>query len=365
MFEEEYKAAFSKVTASGDTYRRVMNMAKENRKHNSTGVISRGLIAAVMVSMLVVTASAAEIIRNWFVSYFDSESEAPLSQEQVKFLEENEKHLDESQSLNGWTIELRSAIADGMKGYIMLGVTAPEGIDLSDVPKTSQTMYYGPGNDFLPKSADAVLSSEAYPDIGGVIANIGSSWQEDGDGLSNTLNYVIDVAPDVEWAEVDPFDSDTKWHIHIANLVYGFPEQTVLAEGTWDFDFNFEGDKTQIEMLEEPVKITGWAHLPDGAEIEAEVTVTSMILRPFGVTVYYGDDSDGLDYGRTGVNFTDSDAGRDPWFVVMKDGGKMELLTEGGNPIERYQYLETKLPIVLENAEYLQTNDGTKFDIPQ
>lgn len=365
MFEQEYRDMFSKVTASGETYRRVMDMTNRKKKRSTAGVISKVLIAAVLISLLTVTASASEVVRNWFVSYFNLASEDSLSREQVQFIEENEKHLEESQSRNGWTIELRSAIADGMKGYIMLGVTAPENISLEEILEKSQNVYYGPGNDFLPKSSDAVLSCSAYPDIGGVVANIGTSWQEDGDGQSNTLNYVIDVIPDVEWAEVDPFGSDAKWHIHIADLVYGFPEQTILAEGTWDFDFAFERDKTEIQLLAEPEKIKGWAYLPDGTEIQADVTVTSMVLRPFGVTVYYGDDSDGLDYGRTGVNFTDSDSGRDPWYVVMKDGNKMELLTAGGNPIERYQYLEAKLPIVLENVSYLQLSDGTVISMPQ
>lgn len=364
MFEQDYKAVFSKVTASEDTYRRVMNMAREKKKHRITGVVSKALIAAVLISLLAVTASASELVRNWFVSYFNSESEEPLSQEQVEFIVKNEQHLDESQTKNGWTIELRSAIADGMKGYIMLGVTAPENISLAEIPEKSQNVYYGPGNDFLPKSSDAVLSCSAYPDIGGVVANIGSRWQEDGDGLSNTLNYVIDVTPDVELAEVDPFGSDAKWHIHIADLVYGFPEQTVLAEGIWDFDFTFEKDKAEIQLLAEPAKIKGWACLPNGTEIQAEVTVTSVTLRPFGVTVYYGDDSDGLDYGRTGVNFTDTESGRAPWYAVMKDGSKMELLSAGGNPIERYQYLEAELPIMLQNVAYLQLNDGTRIPIP-
>lgn len=364
MFEKDYKAAFSKVTASEDTYRRVMDMAKETKKNRRfTGLASKLLLAAVLISMLTVTASATEL-RSWFVSFFSNEDEGELSQGQVEYIQENEKHLEKSNTQNGWTVELRSAITDGMKGYIMLGVTAPENISLEEVPEKSKSLYYGPGNDFLPKDENCVLRCTAYPDSG-VIGFINSTWQEDGDGLNNTLNYIIDVAPDVEWAERDPFASETLWHIHIENLVYGFPDQTVLAEGTWDFEFTFSNNQAEIKMLTEPVKTLAWAIQADGTEIHTEVTITSLSLRPFGVTIYYGADNDAIDYGRTGIYFTESESGWHPWFVVMKDGNKMKLSYGGGNPVERYQYLESELPIVIENVDYLLLPDGTEIPVPE
>lgn len=364
MFKDDYKTVFSKVTASADTYRRVMDMSKETKKHHIGGLASKLLVAVALISLMTVTASASEVVRSWFVTYFSDGSVESLSQEQVDFIEENEKHLGESKVQSGWTIELRSALTDGMKGYIMLGVTAPENTSLEDIPEKSKSLYYGPGNDFLSKDENCALTCAAYPDSG-VIGNISSTWQEDGDGLTNTLNYVIDVTPDVEWAEVDPFASDTGWHIHVENFVYGFPEQTVLAEGIWDFDFTFENQETEIELLAKPVKTLTWATLADGTEIQAEVTMTSVELRPFGVTVYYGDSDDAVDYERTSINFTDSMSGQTPWFAVMKDGSKTELLYADGNPIERYQYLETKLPITLGNVDYLLVADGTKLPMPE
>lgn len=359
MFEQEYKNAFSKVTASEETYRRVLNMTTKKRERRTTGVLSKILIAAVMISLLAVTASASEVVRNWFVSYFGSESETPLSQGQVEYIEKNEQYLEETRSTNGWTVELRSTLTDGMKGYIVLGIRAPEDVSLEEIPAKSESVYYGPGNDFLLKSEDAVLHCSAYPDFGGVLGNIRDRWMEDSDGLRNTVNYVIDVAPDVEWADGDPFGPDTKWSIHIQNLVCGFPDQTVLAEGIWDFDFTFEYDKTEINVLNEPMKTLAWALPGDGTEVETEVTVTSMVLRPFGLTLYYGDDRDGLDYSRTSVNFTDSDAGKHPWFAVMQDGSKIELYRSNGNPVERYVYLEASVPIVLDDVAYLLLSDGT------
>ena len=124
MFDEtDYKAAFSKVTASGDTYRRVMNMANKNRRPGSR-IISKGLAAAAVISLLAVTAAAAE--NRWFLTYFSDNAEKPLDTEQVQYVEENEQSFDESQTYDGFTMELRSAITDGEKAYICLGITAPE-----------------------------------------------------------------------------------------------------------------------------------------------------------------------------------------------------------------------------------------------
>ena len=356
MFKEEYQAAFSKVTASAETYRRIMNMTSK-KKRSVTGVLSKVLIAAVLMSLLVMTVAAAA--ESWFVSFFAKESDQPLSQEQVAFIEENEMMYDMAETQKGWSIKLHSAITDGMKGYIMLCITAPEDIDLSDLPLEAKSNYYGPGNDFLPKSSNTALSCTAYPDIYGVLGNIGTTWQEDGDGRNNTLNYVIDVAPDIEWAETDPFGKDVKWNVHFENLVSGFPTQTVLAEGIWDFEFSFEHHIEEIELLTVPLKTEAWAYPADGSAVQAEVTLTSLVIRPFGIAVYYGDESDGLDYSRTSIRFTSNETGKTPWFVVMKDGSKVELRYGNSNPIERYVYLETALPLTFDHIDCILLADGT------
>lgn len=360
MFKDDYKAAFSKVTASGETYRRVMQMTqRSNQKHRSVGgTVTKLLVAAIVVSLLAVTAAAAA--QNWFVPYFSGESESGLSQEQVNFIEQNEQHIDQSQTQNGWTMELRSAISDGTKGYIMLGVTAPADVDL-EAEILEKQGYCGPRNDYLPKSPDAVLTCSA-----GLVGNIGGdNWRQDGDGLKNTLTYVIPVTPDPMFSTEDPFGKEVTWHIHFVDIVQGFPEQETLAEGTWDFDFTFEIDKTEIELLKEPMKTQAFALLPDGTERLTEVTATSFVLRPFGATVSYGDASDEVDYTRTNINFTDSMSERTPWFVVMKDGTKMELMYDNTNPVERYVFMEVQSPIVLKNVDYILLADGTRLPMPE
>lgn len=351
MFKEDYQAAFSKVTASEETYRRVMQMTRKEKSRRSIGgTASKLLIAAVFISLLAVTASA--VVKNWFVPFFSKEGE--LSQGQVQFIEQNEQYIGISQEQNGWTMELRSAISDGTKGYIMLGVTAPADVDLT---RFLENEYYGPRNDFLPKSDDAALTCSA-----GLVADSGCSWEDDGDGLNNTLTYVIHVTPDPAFSTEDPFGRDVTWHIHFEDIVHGFPEQETIAEGTWDFDFSFEIDKSEMEFLTEPRKMQALG-LTGESEVQADVTVNSIILRPFGATVYYGNDSDELDYSRANVNFTYFIEGEKPWEVVMKDGSRIPLTDRNGNPVERYRHLEADVPIVLENVDYILLADGTQLPV--
>lgn len=360
MFKDEYQAVFSQVTASRETHRRILAMTRKTKKRRSPGGwTSKILLAAVLVSLLAVTASA--VAQNWFVTYFSREGEKPLSQGQVEFIEENTQDIQQSQTCNGWTITLRTAISDGVKGYVQLSVTAPADVDLSQIPQSSD--YFGSRNDFLPKSEDTALTCDAYPEVG-VLAMIGSRWQEDGDGLKNTVNYTLDISPDMEWAECDPFAPDTKWHLHWVDFVKGFPEQETVAEGTWDFDFTFRSSKEEIALLDSPIQTEALVLHGSGEHTMENVTLVSATLRPFGLTVYYGDERDSADYSRDNVSFGEGEEGETPWYAVMKDGQKIALHYHGGNPVERYSYMEAETPLVLTEVDHILLSDGTILSMP-
>lgn len=361
-FQKEYQDMFSKVTASQETHRRIENMAtgKYQARRRKSGFIGKALIAAVIVSLLAVTASAAT--NGWFTKYFSGRGETPLSEGQVKYIQENQQAIGETKAAGGWTVALDSAISDSMKGYVTLRFTAPPDVDLEGITEGSD--YVGPRNDFLPKSEDAALSSDAYPDLPGVIANIGSKWLADGDGLKNTATWVLDISPDVEWAAKEPLAADTQWHIHLVDLVKGFPEQETLAEGTWDFDFTFDKDDSEVSLLSAPRKTQALGLRSTGEDVLTDVTMVSATLRPFGLTIYYGDESDELDYTRDNVAFAEGEEGRCPWYAVMKDGQNIPLINQGGNPVERYAYLEAEVPLVLSEVDHILLTDGTELPMP-
>ena len=66
---------------------------------------------------MTVTAFAAEDIALWFRTYFANRNEQELSQEQIAYLEENEQVIGQAQTIDGWTVELRSVIHDERMGY--------------------------------------------------------------------------------------------------------------------------------------------------------------------------------------------------------------------------------------------------------
>lgn len=119
------------------------------------------LIAAVVALMaMAVTAFAAEDIAGWFRQYFTQKTENGLTQQQIDYIEENEQIVAQSLESNGWTLELRSAITDGEKAYIIIGVTAPEDVSLEQRVENGVTQdWFNPGNSTLFNAEDFVIPS--------------------------------------------------------------------------------------------------------------------------------------------------------------------------------------------------------------
>lgn len=86
MFKDQYWEVFSQVTASDETKRRILNMTKK-RKPRPHFTIGKILVAAALVCMLAITASAAEDVLHWFTKFFGGPE--TLSQEQIQYLQEN------------------------------------------------------------------------------------------------------------------------------------------------------------------------------------------------------------------------------------------------------------------------------------
>ena len=387
--------------ALNDIYSEFLNEARQTTVsgHRSSRHLA-ALVAAVIALMAVtVTAFASEIIQNWFVSFFADKNAAALTQDQIDYIEENALTINEAQVHNDWKVELKSAITDGNIAYIVIGVTAPEGVSLEQrVVNDSVKDQFRPGNLFRPseeEKQDVINSSAGLGSISGNFHYSQSfSMVEDGDGLSNTKNWVFklkfgkwDAMKDTSISE--PFGSDIDWTIHIENIVREYEDEEylaelmngkyagqtdimftneetkrlqaeeILAEGTWDFTVNFGDSGEGVELLDQPITTMARILRKTGPEIwdyehvVDEVTVTSFILRPLSATIIY--ECDG------GVNFTDHKEMR--MYVVMKDGSKVELEDYGSGGVG-FAVLNANAPIVLENADYIIMADGTKIMVP-
>lgn len=376
MFDEtDYKAAFSKVTASGDTYRRVMNMANKNRKHSSR-IVSKGLAAAAMISLLAVTAAATE--NGWFLTWFSDNAEEPLTTQQVQYVEQNEQSFDESRTHDGFTMELRSAITDGEKAYICLGITAPEDTVLNKTniegysPMKPTLLAGNWSTDFLTNQSGETFFG--YSSIASV---------EDYDGLSNTQNLVIQLSADSHEMGADAFGADAVWKLKFEDLIakytndayyqelmngkykgmenFHFTEEegkqlypeVVLAEGVWDFTVRFqEPDVQEAELITSPVAANASVGMNEKGEgVCREVNITSFVLRSLSASLRTDDTTFAPDFAAAG-----------DIFAVMQDGSKVRLVTESGGPGE--QEFRAEAPIILSQVDHVLMADGTKLSMP-
>lgn len=355
------------------------------------------LIAAVTAMLLMLVGCGVVYARSWFTGFFSQKTDAPLSDGQKAYIAENEQVISESQTMNQWTVELRSAICDGTTAYIIIGIRAPEDVSLDrTIVDNVYQDSFGPGNGGMsrldcPKGTPEVLTMPK----GVAWSRIGYSWEEDGDGLSNTKNYVIQLYPDLERSTTEPFGKDAEYRIHIENIVREYEDKAylqelmkgkyagqtdvmftdeetrrlrktdVLAEGTWDFTIRFQESaqaNAGMELLSEPVTVMGYATRKGAHIIQniyepyisyEEVQITSFVLRPLTATITYECD--------VNVNFTSEDS--EHIYAVMKDGSQIELLPYGSQGKD-YDTLEAETPIVLAEVDHILLADGTVIPVP-
>lgn len=328
------------------------------------------LIAAIIALMLLLVGCTIAYVQGWFVDFFAARGKSPLSDGQVSYLEANEKAINASQTQNGWTVELRSAISDGTKGIVIFGVTAPEEVSLEKVFR-----------------GDIVFSR---PDVGneedilffpvGVCGCCSYVWEDDGDGLANTEYFVIEVEPDPQESTAAPFAKDAVWRVAIENIlrvtineevwdgmeeIFAFDKDLeftdVLTEGTWEFSFSFDTDTGtgfSQELLTESIstKALFYRRYGEGvgeyANFLENLTVTSFVLKPLTATIRY-EQCDGwpaLCWNGNSVH------------AVMKDGREIELedSLSGG---DGYIVLDAVLPIVPEEVDHIRMADGLNLYI--
>ena len=88
------------------------------------------LIAAVVALTLLLVGCAVAYANGWFQQIFSARSETPLSSEQIQYIQNNEQIVGQSQTINDWTVDLKSTICDGRTGYLVFQITAPEEVNL-------------------------------------------------------------------------------------------------------------------------------------------------------------------------------------------------------------------------------------------
>lgn len=311
------------------------------------------LTAAVIASTLIMTAFASEDGSLWFRNFFRQESSQELSDPQKAYIDENTIQPQQSQTVNGYTLTLESAITDGNRTFLQCRLTAPEGVVLD-------ADHYGDKHSvvFQSKDQDNDLMMGGY------------GWEkEDDDPTDNQVTLLFRF--ECHWADTNtvPF-TDQTWEF----LVYGLEgtyyegegmDMTIrdvsLAEGLWAFDIRFpEGSDREIQFISEPVDCPAKVNMgitQTGentfmfAQEETNVQVTSLTLRSLSADFYYQYSE------KDSVN-----ADFEEFYVVMKDGSQILMQQSAGMP--NYNGYQFDAPIILEDVDHILLPNGTRL-IPQ
>lgn len=352
----------------------IKTMNNQKRTRTFRGTAGKVLLAAAIISALTVTAFAAG--QGWFQRYFESRSEAPLTQTEADFLAEHEQPIYESQTQDGYTMTVKSAISDGRMAYINIGIRGPEGKVLSKTqipgydpaapsltPSNFETGFFEPANGELSQGKMTLTTLEDY------------------DGLDHTQDWLLLVEREGQL----PFAPGNSWKLHIEDLIATYQDNEVhkelsensgsepgtlmpvsqedaekllpketLATGAWDFTINFKAcDTRTIELIGDPVTAACLVELQDDVSDPRTVKITSISLSTFGAVI-----SADAEF----MPAFSSAAGGQYVQVVMKDGSQVRLLP--GSATVGQQKLEAERPVILDQVDYVLLMDGTQIPMP-
>ena len=233
---------------------------------------------------------------------------------------------------NGYTLKLKSVETDGYVARVVVGVTAPEDVDIESLNiSTGRTFFRTPGRDSNGINGD-------FNDV------------TDDDGLANTKDLVAEFT-DPFLDGLRPLELGAAWDLDITDLYVDQwrPTSRVLTEGDWHFSITIDESCTnyrEIELLSEPITLkasTGWR--ADGTDCLEAFPGTSMKLRSQSISLT-------ADTGEnTYADFFCFD--RTIACVVLKDGSRVDILN---------QCLEK--PIDLDQADYVLLPGDTKLPVP-
>ena len=265
----------------------------------------------------------------------------------------NEQAAGAGESINGWSMELKSIQSDGNNAEILLGVTAPEGVDL--------TQYHG-----YPVSLRAGNRWGFFELISDGSGNVGGGYgsREDGDGKVNTQDVVLSYSAGGEHLQSGekPFSSGKVWKIWWQDIYASFlneetneHEEQLLAKGTWSFDVVFEDVVTEeLELITAPVPSRaayGWDM--QGNDVYRDTMITSFLLRPMSASIICDLEDVAPDFLTVGDRCV---------YAVMKDGSRVALYSD--NAGSGVQNLQPESGIELSQVAAVVMPDGTELKAP-
>lgn len=387
MFDEqEYREVFSQVKASDGLTRRVMTMKRE-KKYSGRRALGRMVLVAAALALMALTVSASEVVQNWFLEFFQEKNEEGLSQGQVEYIEDNAQTIADSQTQDGWMVELVSAMNDNSTGYVILRIEGPEGTDLTPYIFGNQGVrgHFEGLPDMITPPEDVIWYSWGW------------SWMDDQDGKDNTRNLIIHMNPNTKDGLNEPFGADKVFSLSLINLVREYEDEAykqelmngkyagqslpglnseetlkvfqheVIAEKTWNFEFTFdnlssEGDVLNILSDAVRTKASFIQDLPAG-EIDdftfekRDVWLTDIEMDHLTVSFTMGQCE-----SNPNLQLYEGDKVLYPC-VVMKDGSQVQLIPYGSDGAMT-QHMLAAAPLVYDDIDHILMADGTIIPMP-
>ncbi len=379
MFKKNYQAVFSKVTASEDTYRRIMNMTNTKKNRRSRGFATKALIAAIVITMLAATASAASF--GWFTKFFGGPEN--LNQDQIQYLEENTQTIpapsdgeETGVQEDGYAIRVDSILTDGPSAYIALDLTMPEEVESPGEGWVMENPHF---LDFWLCPAD-----QQKPTMEEIIQwSWGVKAFEDGDGRDNTCKLILSMTRNGTQALSS---MGQEWKLHIGGLeviwhnyekedqvtseyagqdyilegeeLHQFLRYETLTDDTWDFVLRLDAAQSdELEFLAQPVALSGYrpamlGEIQEGSGNDRvgpfEIQLVSLRISPLSYYLQYTAEDP--------YNAQTVDVGYHT--LVMKDGTEIDLFPYNG----RHSFAQ---PIILEEIDHVLLSNGTVLPVAE
>ena len=372
---------------------------KQKAKMKRLSTRKMRLIAAVIALMLLLVGCAVAYANGWFQQVFSARSETPLSSEQIQYIQNNEQIVGQSQTINNWTVDLKSTICDGRTGYLVFQITAPDDVDLEQYlnPPTLDDKRLSMGNNSASRKAAYSL---AVASIGTVDSERNywyldsGDWIADGDGQPNTVLFCMTIRcekidPNKPMLLEDPFGKDVSFRIRLMGITLEYKNQElqreieekyagqdylvdgeeaaglfcsdILTDEEWNFHVTFDSDNQFMELITQPVSVQAkvWRYADEkqwevSGSLE-EVQISSFRVTPFGANISYVPKPDAIGISpRIGENVENA------IYAVMKDGSRIQLNLTGNNDT----VLQAETPIVLSQLDYILLEDEAKLFAP-
>ena len=327
-----------------DEYLEEMNVENKKEPGRKRNVLKLFLIAA-LVAVLGVGVFAHEYVTaggDWFYSFFSAgdrlEVMGKLTENQKETLSRGMVEINQSVTVDGWTITMESGISDGYRMFVKYRIDGPEGVALDGEQYSLDGMVHyltpdGEEIDFGTMGWHNGMIPDGNPNDNSTAGLFECTYTaSDVDGFSFPDGFVWTYEIDAIWED---------------RVVDGDRSYRKLCEGKWKFEVVFDEEyivAESVELVDEPVYCAA-TRLYKQHEFDVKVKVTSFELRGLTATVKYEKPVTGWWHG----------VSLKPIYIVLKDGTMIEAHMKCDS--NRGDYKESLLgvdhPVAITDVDYI------------